>query len=106
MVQHEPKTPSRYGKEPFTDAGIKFVERDEHFWWAGEIDEGKEVNHGSPLKDDETVVDEQVTEVKVTHPKKFDLSMVETVARLPRTVPAEGVRGELFEWTPGGDCIA
>lgn len=27
-------------REPFTDAGVKFVERDEHFWWANPKDFG------------------------------------------------------------------
>lgn len=78
--------------EPFTDAGIKFVERDEHFWWAEPQTNGEE-------------------NLKTAH--KGDLNPVNPT---PESVPSDciendtdtagGWRGELFFWTPGGDCCA
>ena len=103
--------PSPYKKEPFTDAGVKFVERDEHFWWAGRSDDEDEDNKpASPLNDDETVVEVDVTRKYETETVKVGTVAVKKVE--PVVIPqygrerAESVRGELWEWTPGGDCPA
>jgi len=101
--------PSPYKQEPFERAGIDFVERDEHFWWAGKFDEDDEDRY--PLKDDEmTVVEEEVTkkvETKVTKMEKFEPKKVEPVTSpIVTRDRSESVRGELWRWTPGGDCPA
>jgi len=101
--------PSPYKQEPFDRAGIDFVERDEHFWWAGRFDEDEQEKR--PLKDDEmTIVEEEVTkkvEAKVMRAEKFEPKKVEPVASPIETRDrSESMRGELWRWTPGGDCPA
>ena len=83
--------------EPFTDAGVKFVERDEHFWWA------------EPQTNSEEMVKTRVP--KTEH--KRDLSPVNSTREsVPsgcigiNTDTPGGWRGELFFWTAGGDCCA
>ena len=110
IAKYPKQVPSPYSKEPFTDAGVKFVERDEHFWWVGrDDDDEKDNSHLSPLKDDKTVFEEEVTkkvEMESTKMEKVELKNVEPVVRPTLKVPTESLRGELFEWTAGGDCIA
>ena len=97
IYDEQNKTVDTVRVEPFTDAGVKFVERDEHFWWAE-----PQTNGGENAK----------TRVsKAGH--KRDLSPVNPT---PESVPGDciendadtpgGWRGELFFWTPGGDCCA
>ena len=110
MKKYEEKMKvSPYKKEPFDRAGIDFVERDEFFWWAGRFDEDEKDTR--PLKDDEkTVVGEEVTtkietkvmKVEKVEPKKVE-PVVSPVVTRDRSV---SVRGELWRWTPGGDCPA
>lgn len=101
--------PSPYKKEPFTDAGVKFVERDEHFWWAGRSDDEEDMDKpASPLNDNDTVVEEEVArkiETKIMKVDKVEANVGPVGPTFVNENP-ESVRGELWIWTPGGDCPA
>ena len=83
--------------EPFTDAGVKFIERDEHFWWAEPQTNGEEK--------------EKTRESKTGH-KRNSSPVNPTQESVQRgciennTDSPGGWRGELFFWTAGGDCCA
>ena len=97
IYDEQHKVAETVGAEPFTDAGVKFVERDEHFWWA------------DPQTNQENTVKTSVS--KTGH--KRDLSPInptrDSVQRgcfENNTDTPGGSRGELFFWTAGGDCCA
>jgi hypothetical protein len=114
-----------YKREAFTDAGVKFVERDEHFWWADPkprgntvslrgddsdatfVEDGSEIaSTASTLSEHKPVSDGSTkASVERTKVKRLPSSPMRSRTNVEADRPADW-RGEHFVWSPGGDCCA
>ena len=107
----------KWQREPFTDAGVKFVERDEHIWWAwpGEGKSGSSdvTNPDNTLVEPTVRPDDNVTEERsyglraAGHTEELSGGQMENGGGLTDREYREDNRdwrSDVFFWIVGGNC--